>query len=65
MSEMWEARAWEEGFDLDLVGFDCAGEIEPGAPWECPFRPGCGLAVKDCPLKAQMLRVLRAPGRVQ
>ena len=27
------------GFELDLVGLDCAGEIERDEPWECPFKP--------------------------
>lgn len=53
------------GFDIDLVGFDCAMEIERDEPYVCPFKPGCGKSVDDCPLKAQLLRILRAPRRVQ
>jgi hypothetical protein len=50
-----------DGFDLDLTGFDCAGEIEHGDPPDCPFKPGCGLTVKDCPLRIQLAKVSRAP----
>ena len=29
------------GFDPEIVGFDCAGNVEAG-DWQCPFIPGCG-----------------------
>jgi hypothetical protein len=42
------------GFDLDLVGYDCANDIEPDTPWSCPFSSGCGAKrPADCPLAKQ------------
>jgi hypothetical protein len=57
-----------DGFDLDLVGFDCQGEIEPDGPQVCPFKPGCGAGtVKGvtCPLMVRLAQVSRAPRRWQ
>jgi hypothetical protein len=54
-----------EGFDLDLVGFHCAGEIE-GLRWRCPFQPGCGANMPDdCPLMKRLARISRAARRWQ
>jgi hypothetical protein len=54
------------GFEFDLVGLDCAGEIELGEPWECPFKPGCGHAPgKDCPLMQRRAQIARAPEQRQ
>jgi hypothetical protein len=54
------------GFELDLVGLDCAGEIERDEPWECPFKPGCGKAPgKDCPLMRRRAQIAHAPERRQ
>jgi len=63
---------WNElhGFDLNFTGFDCAGEIERD-PYDgsvdlrCPFQPGCGLTVKDCPLRVRLAMISRAPRRMQ
>ena len=62
--------SWDlDDFDLDLVGFDCAGDIEwweLKEPWRCRFRPGCGATNgADCPLMRQRAQVLRAPKRPQ
>jgi hypothetical protein len=67
-----------EGFDLDLVGFDCArerlGELQtawlcgerPDETWRCPFDPGCGAkSQKDCPAMQRRAQVLPAPERRQ
>ena len=54
-----------DGFELDLTGFDCAGELEPDQPPDCPFKPGCGLTVKDCPLRQRLLQIARAPRLLQ
>ena len=58
-----------EGFELDLVGFDCAGELEWGERvWRCPFQPapGCGaVTAKDCPLMKRLALMSRAPRRRQ
>lgn len=59
---------WRElaGFDLDLVGFHCIGEVEGGEPWRCPFRPGCGApGPSDCPLMKRLAMISRAPYRRQ
>jgi len=54
------------GFDLGLVGYDCANEIEPDTPWSCPFSPGCGAKrPADCPLAKQRAPIFRAPIRAQ
>ncbi|MGE5219286.1 MAG: hypothetical protein ACM3SP_20000 [Chloroflexota bacterium] len=54
------------GFDLDLIGFDCAREVERDAPWRCPFVPGCGgVPGKDCPLMQRRAQIGRAPDRQQ
>jgi len=52
-------------FDLDLVGFDCVAELDWDDPPTCPFKPGCGLTVRDCPLKARLAQISRAPRRLQ
>lgn len=62
-----------DGFDLDLVGFDCAGEREleqwgKPEPLRCPFKPGCGAGAVEgvtCPLMARLVQILRAPRRWQ
>jgi len=55
-----------DGFDLDIVGFDCLGEIEHGEPWACPFQPGCGAPrPADCPLRQRLAQISRAPRRRQ
>jgi hypothetical protein len=58
-----------DGFDLDLVGLDCAQVYERDefpVPWRCPFMPGCGAtALKDCPLARQRAGILPAPSRRQ
>lgn len=59
---------WQElvGFDLDLVGFHCLGEVEINEPWRCPFRPGCGVtAPSDCPLMKRLAQISRMPRRRQ
>ena len=54
------------GFDLGLVGYDCANEIELDTPWSCPFSPGCGAKrLADCPLAKQRAAIFRAPTRAQ
>ena len=54
------------GFDLDLVGFHCLGEVPFGEPWRCPFRPGCGApGPSDCPLMRRLAMVSRMPHRRQ
>jgi hypothetical protein len=65
--EFFDPRYYElDGFDPDLVGFDCFGEIERDDPApRCPFKPGCGLPLAQCPLRAQLFRIARAPKRVQ
>jgi hypothetical protein len=63
-----DMQAFElEGFDPDLTGFDCEAEVTCGwSKWTCPFRPGCGVTrPQDCPLKARLSRIARAPKRVQ
>ena len=54
-----------DGFDPDLVGFDCAGWLEPTDPPDCPWQPGCGRTVHQCPLKARLMQIARAPQRMQ
>lgn len=62
-----------DGFDIDLVGFDCAGERELEtwdklAPFRCPFKPGCGAGIVEgvtCPLMARLARIARAPKKWQ
>ena len=60
--ELSERNALDD-FDLDLVGFNCLGEIDPTEPWSCPFQPGCGAKNSgDCPeakRRAQILAVSR------
>jgi hypothetical protein len=59
------------GFDPDLIGFDCADEVEPWdlgfkRPWACPFKPGCGAKTPgDCAAAKQLAKVLPAPKRAQ
>jgi hypothetical protein len=54
------------GFDLGLVGYDCANEIEPDTPWSCPFTPGCGAKrPADCPLAKQRAAISYTPARTQ
>jgi hypothetical protein len=67
------------GFDLDLVGFDCNHELwgewlserqsDPNAVaprWKCPFNPGCGATKwQDCPMMKRLATLLRAPRRMQ
>jgi hypothetical protein len=53
-------------FDLDLVGFNCLGEIDPAEPWVCPFQPGCGAKdPNDCPETKRRARILAVPRRRQ
>lgn len=55
-----------EGFDLDLVGFDCAAELGWATRWRCPFDPGCGSNhPSECPLMKRLAQVARAPRRRQ
>ena len=58
-----------EGFDLELVGFDCAYEFvehEDWEPWACPFEPGCGAETRsDCAAAKQRATIHRAPRRTQ
>ena len=60
-----------DGFDLDLTGWDCADDFERDAngfyPVDppCPFQPGCGLMVRDCPMRERLAMVARAPRRMQ
>jgi len=59
---------WQElaGFDLDLVGFHCLGEVEFNEPWRCPFRPGCGsMGPSECPWMKRLASISRAPYRRQ
>jgi hypothetical protein len=65
LTEMLQRDQELDGFDVELVGFDCAGEIEPDQPPNCPWKPGCGLTVKDCPLMKRLAMVCHAPKRVQ
>jgi len=54
------------GFDLDLTGFDCAGEMDRDAPPRCPFRPGCGKAPgPECPLMQRLACISSPPRRWQ
>jgi hypothetical protein len=59
------------GFDIDLVGFDCARELggefgERPRFWRCPFDPGCGSShPKECPLMKRLAQIARAPRRRQ
>jgi hypothetical protein len=53
-------------FDLELVGFNCRGEIDPTEPWACPFQPGCGAkSLGDCPEIKRRAQILAAPRRRQ
>ena len=62
---MWRMHTLK-GFDLEHVGFNCWGEIELDDPDpRCPFKPGCGLPLKDCPLRRQQAMVGHAPRRPQ
>jgi hypothetical protein len=55
-----------DGFDLDLVGFNCRGEIDPTEPWACPFERGCGAKnLNDCPEVKRRAQILAAPRRQQ
>jgi hypothetical protein len=48
------------GFDLDLVGFNCAAALEPGEP-RCPFTPGCGkIPGPECELMQQRARIFQS-----
>ena len=50
-----------DGFDPDIVGFNCAAYIEAGEPVRCPFEPGCGrLPGPQCELMLQRARMLLA-----
>jgi hypothetical protein len=67
-----EMRDELRGFDLDLTGFDCIGDIvEPWdlnleQPWSCPFKPGCGAKTpRECAAAKQLAKILPAPERVQ
>jgi hypothetical protein len=60
------------GFDLELTGFDCVGDIvdfydiDLEQPWVCPFKPGCGAKYpKECAAAKQLAKVLPAPEKVQ
>ena len=54
-----------DGFDLDLVGFDCRSEIA-GEPWKCPFDPGCGATtMEECPLMKRRRLIVDAPEGTQ
>jgi len=59
------------GFDPNLVGFDCAREIDPrefkpGEQWYCPFTPGCGAKrASECGALKERARVHHAPKRPQ
>jgi hypothetical protein len=58
-------------FDINLVGYDCSGEIDPynwdaGKPWSCPFQPGCGAKnLNECAAAKQLARILPAPEKMQ
>ena len=55
-----------DDFDLDLVGFNCLGEIDPAEPWSCPFQPGCGAKNSDdCPEAKRRAQILMMPRRQQ
>jgi hypothetical protein len=56
-----------QDFDLDLVGFHCAGELEPDElVWRCPFNPGCGATKHDdCPLMKRLAQISRMPKEAQ
>jgi hypothetical protein len=60
-----------EGFDPDLTGFNCAGEVDPrqfapGESWYCPFTPGCGAkSPSECPEAKRRAKISQAPERVQ
>lgn len=54
------------GFDLDLVGFDCAAELDFTEAPRCPFKPGCGKTPgPECPLMRQLATIIRPPPRWQ
>jgi len=60
------------GFDIELTGFDCVGDIiEPWdwdseQPWSCPFKPGCGAKTpSECAAAKQLAKILSAPKRMQ
>lgn len=65
-----------DGFDLDLIGFDCSDELldeyheDPKAfRWRCPFNPGCGAqSYAGCPMRdwrAKRALISNPPGRQQ
>jgi hypothetical protein len=70
MDMRWYCRDDLDGFDLDLIGFDCSDELvdEMNAVglenfrWHCPFKPGCGAThVTDCPLMKRLKTISLAP----
>jgi hypothetical protein len=55
-----------KGFDVDHTGIDCADLIEWDEPRDvCPFTPGCGKKVSDCPLQIQRAMICEPPKRAQ
>lgn len=73
MDARWYWRDDLDGFDLDVVGFDCADELRDEwneAPdkfkWHCPFKPGCGARLaRECPLMKRRKLILMAPDAKQ
>ena len=60
------ARIMLNDFDLELVGFNCRGEIDPAEPWSCPFQPGCGAKnAGDCPEAKRRAQILAMPRKRQ
>jgi hypothetical protein len=55
-----------DDFDLDLVGFNCRGEINFAEPWTCPFQPGCGAkSAGNCPEAKRRAQILAMPRKRQ
>lgn len=69
MDARWYCRSDLDGFDLDLIGFDCADELhdewmECGESFQfhCPFSRGCGATrAADCPMIKRLRLISLAP----
>jgi hypothetical protein len=61
-----------QGFDLELTGFNCVGDIiEPWdwnaeQAWSCPFKPGCGAkTLSECAAAKQLAKISSVSRRLQ
>lgn len=58
-----------DGFDLDLVGFQCVLELDVDTPPDgklCPFTPGCGRQWgHQCPLELRRLAIAQGTRKLQ